>query len=84
MAACLSVIRKDSIPSITGVTECFKLRKRCCIRVQIRRKLLRDDADLPPWLLAIFTSMASNSHTTNQFWALAVDNRAAPSLDHIP
>jgi hypothetical protein len=51
---------KNSRPSITDVPERLKLRKRCSIRAQIRRKLLRDDADLPPWFLAISTPMQSN------------------------
>ena len=67
-------IRKTYMPSITGVPECLKLRKRCRIRAQIRRKLLRDDADLPPWFLAISTPMQSNSHTTDQLVALAAEN----------
>ena len=71
---------KNSRPSITGIPECLKLRKRCRIRAQIRRKLLRDDADLPPWFLAISTPMQSNSHTTNQFGALAAGNPAR----HLP
>jgi hypothetical protein len=71
---------ENYMPSITGVPECLKLRKRCRIRAQIRRKLLRDDADLPPWFLAISAPMESNSHTTNQFGALAVDNPAR----HLP
>ena len=62
-------IRKTYMPSITGVPECLKLRKRCRIRARIRRKLLRDDADLPPWFLAISTPMQSNSHTTDQLGA---------------
>ena len=49
-----------------------------------RCKLLRDDADLPPWFLAISTpmesTMESNSRITNQFGALAVDNPAR----HLP
>jgi hypothetical protein len=72
------------MPSITGAPECLKLRKSCRIRAQIRCKLLRDDADLPPWFLAISTpmesTMESNSRITNQFGALAVDNPAR----HLP
>ena len=71
---------KNSRPSITDVPERLKLRKRCSIRAQIRRKLLRDDADLPPWFLAISTPMQGNSHTTNQFGALAAGNPAR----HLP
>jgi hypothetical protein len=49
MDGCMPICKhKNSMPSITGVPECLKLRKRCSIRAQIRRKLLRDDADLPP------------------------------------
>ena len=80
MAACLSVISNNYMPSITGVPECLKLRKRCRIRAQIRRKLLCDDADLPPWFLAISTPMQSNSRITNQFGALAAANPAR----HLP
>ena len=80
MTACLSVINNNSMPSITGVAEYLKLRKRCRIRAQVRRKLLRGDADLPPWFLAISTLMQSNSHTTNQFGALAAGNPAR----HLP
>ena len=68
------------MPSITGVPECIKLRKRCRIRALIGRKMPRDDADLLPWFLAISTPMQSNSHTTNQFGALAAGNPAR----HLP
>jgi hypothetical protein len=90
-------IRRNYMPSIFGVLKCLKLRKRCRIRAQIQCKLLRDNADLPPWFLAISTpmesTMESNSRITNQFGALAVDNPArhlpgphpwTASLDHIP
>ena len=73
-------IRRNYMPSIFGVLKCLKLRKSCRIRAQIRCKLLRDDADLPPWFLAISTPIESNSRTTNQFGALAVDNPAR----HLP
>jgi hypothetical protein len=85
MAAYLSIINNNSMPSITGIPECLKLRKRCRIRAQIRRKLLRDDANLPPWFLAISTPMQSNSHTQ------PINSGPSPqgippatSLDHLP
>jgi hypothetical protein len=71
-------IRKTYMPSITGVPECLKLRKRCRIRAQIRRKLLRDDADLPPWFLAISTPMQSNESIRT----FATPGPLAPHLTH--
>ena len=73
-------IRKTYMSSITGVPECLKLRKRCRIRAQIRRKLLRDDADLPPWFLAISTPMQSNESIR----ACATPGPLAPHLTRPP
>ena len=68
------------MPSITGVPECLKLRKRCRIRARIHRKLLRDDADLPPWFLAISTPMESNESIR----ACATPGPLAPHLTRPP
>jgi len=64
------------MPSITGVPECLKLRERCRIRARIYRKLLRDEADLPPWFLAISTPMESNESIR----AFATPGPLAPHL----
>ena len=68
-------IRKTYMPSITGVPECLKLRERCRIRARIHRKLLRDEADLPPWFLDISTPWKA----TNQFGPSPLQARLRPS-----